>query len=45
MGKQFKSKVVVISSLDVETMWLNSPKTLHPHFLSAETDSITTMTK
>ena len=44
-GKQFKCSVLVISFLDVETMWLNGPKTLHPHFLPAETDSITTMTK
>ena len=46
-GKQFKNKdsVLVISFLDVETIRLNGPKTLHPHFLPAETDSITTMTK
>ena len=38
--------VLVITLLDVETMWLNSPKTLHPHFLTAiKMDSITTVTK
>ena len=37
--------VLVITLLDVETMWLNSPKTFHPHFLTTKPDSITTVTK
>ena len=35
--------VLVITLLDVETMWLNSTKMLH--FLTAKMDSITTVTK
>ena len=26
---------LIIALLDVEAMWLNCPKTLHPHFLPA----------
>ena len=34
-GETETSRVFIIALLDVEAMWLNCQKTLHPHFLPA----------